>query len=82
MQHLNTSTPHSTPSKSGDENGKRKLTNKAPTSSRRGELFEDAQSALLTWCFHTKQAQYTPSSITAAALLPDSILNTLACQGA
>jgi hypothetical protein len=81
MQHSNTSTPHSTPSKSGDENGKRKRTNNTPTSSRRGELFNDAQTALLIWRFQTKQAQYSPSSITATALLPDSILDALARHG-
>jgi hypothetical protein len=82
MQHSNTSTPHSTPSKSADENGKRKLTQKAPSSSRRKELFKEAQNAIRTWRFRTKQTRYSPSPITAAALLPDPIIDILARRGA
>lgn len=72
------SSQHTTPSKSADENGKRKLTVRPPPSTRRGPHLEAARTVLEAWRLRTKQRQYTPSSLTAASLLPDSILKVLA----
>jgi bloom syndrome protein len=72
----NAGSPPTTPSKSADKNGKRKLTK--PPAARRGALLESAQNALVRWCFQTKLDRYNPSSITAIFLLPDPIIKTLA----
>ena len=45
---------------------------------RRGNHLQNVQGALERWCFKTKHDRYSPSSVTAVALLPDPILTTLA----
>lgn len=71
------SSQHSTPSKSSDENGKRKMVTKQPAT-RRGQHLKSAREALENWRFRTKLARYSPSSVTAAFLLPEAILKKLA----
>jgi hypothetical protein len=48
---------------------------------RRDEHLKNARAVLEKWRFDTKRAHYTPSSFTASALLPDTILTTLASNG-
>ena len=76
--HDGASSTHSTPSKSVNENGKRNMTTKPTTARRGGEHLQDARTALESWHFKTKRARYTPSSLTAPSLLPDTVLTTLA----
>ena len=76
------SSAHSTPSKERNPNGKRPMvpaTNKPKRSSRRGgEHLTNARLLLEHWRFKTKRDCYTLGSLTASAILPDSILRTLA----
>ncbi|KAF8816985.1 P-loop containing nucleoside triphosphate hydrolase protein [Phlegmacium glaucopus] len=76
--HDGVSSTHSTPSKSADQNGKRKMTTKQTTARRGGEHLQQARTALESWRFKTKRARYTPSSLTVPSLLPDAVLTTLA----
>lgn len=54
------------------------MTTKPATARRGGEHLQDARTALESWRFKTKHARYTPSSLTAPSLLPDTVLTTLA----
>jgi hypothetical protein len=45
---------------------------------RRGDHLQNVRGALERWRFKTKRDRYSPSSVTAVALLPDPILTTLA----
>jgi len=54
------------------------MTTKPTTTHRRGEHLQHVRTALESWSFKTKRARYTPSSLTAPSLLPDTALTTLA----
>jgi hypothetical protein len=70
---------HTTPSKSTNANGKRKMErSKDGLSTRRGQHLQDVRGALEHWRFKTKRDCYSPSSVTAVTILPDPILTTLA----
>jgi len=82
---------HSTPTKSLNANGKRAMkikdegrveplvTQKLQGAAiRRGERLANAHQALIQWRIKTRLAFYSPSPFTAEAILPDSILTTLA----
>ncbi|KAF9033337.1 P-loop containing nucleoside triphosphate hydrolase protein [Panaeolus papilionaceus] len=69
--------PHSSPSKSVNGNGKRPMGNREPPKRQKAHL-KAAKDALLEWRYQTKLSKYTPSSLTAAAILPDTILTKLA----
>ena len=45
---------------------------------RRGDRFANARHALIQWRIETRLAFYSPSPFTAEAILPDSVLTTLA----
>lgn len=79
--------PPASPSKSTNPNGKRVLmsasvplepTSVKPLAARRGPLLEQARDVLHAWRLRTKQARYSPSSVTAVSLLPDSVIRSLA----
>jgi chemotaxis protein histidine kinase CheA len=71
---------HSTPSKSHNSNGKRSMVMEKASkmSNRRGNHLKHVRSELECWRFETKAKRYSPSPVTAAAILPDPILTTLA----
>ena len=54
------------------------MTTKQTTARRGGEHLQQARTALESWRFKTKRSRYTPSSLTAPSLLPDTVLTTLA----
>ncbi|GLB46004.1 putative P-loop containing nucleoside triphosphate hydrolase protein [Lyophyllum shimeji] len=78
------SSVHSTPSKTINANGKRpmQLPEDYVPAKRRGEHLKEARAALEAWRFKVKRSCYTPSPFTAAAILPDPVLKTLASNGA
>jgi len=81
---------HSTPSKFPNANSKRamKIKDKGQVESvtpkvqgaatRQGERLANARQALIQWRIKTCLARYSPSPFTAEAILPDTILTTLA----
>jgi hypothetical protein len=70
---------HTTPSKSPDTNGKRRMQrSKDGPITRQGEHLKDARGALERWRFKTQRDHYSPSSVTAVTLLLDPTLTTLA----
>lgn len=82
------SSPPLTPSKSPNINGKRSLVPSQPTAPthtppkqpgpRRGTHLENARTSLFAWRLRTKQARYSPSSITATSLISDATIRSLA----
>jgi hypothetical protein len=73
------SSEHTTPSKSTNANGKRKMErSKDGLSTHRGQHLQDVRGALEHWQFKTKRDCYSPSSVTAVTISPDPILTTLA----
>lgn len=73
-------TPHPSPSKSTNANGKRALrdTTTFQGKRRRAEHLAAAKRALQAWRLETFSSLYSPSSFTAVAILPDDNLTTLA----
>jgi hypothetical protein len=74
------STPHPSPSKSTNANGKRVLQDNTTfqCKRRRAEHLAAAKKALQAWRLETFCRLYSLSSITAVAILPDDNLTTLA----
>jgi superfamily II DNA helicase RecQ len=73
------STEHTTPSKSTNANGKRRMErSKDGPSTRRGEHLQNARKVLEHWRFNTKQTRYTLGSVTAEVIMPNPTLTTLA----
>lgn len=73
------SSAHSTPSRSTNVNGKHPIQrSKEGPSTRRRDHLQNARAALIRWRFNTKRDRYSPSSTTAVTLLPEAALTTLA----
>jgi hypothetical protein len=73
------SSAHTTPSKTTNVNGKRPMErSKDGPATRRGEHLQNVRHALERWRFKTKRDRYSPSSVTAVTILPDPTLTTLA----
>ncbi|KAF8064097.1 P-loop containing nucleoside triphosphate hydrolase protein [Lyophyllum atratum] len=74
---------HSTPSKSTNVHGKRPMQSHEDylPAKRRGDHLKDARAALEAWRFDVKRNRYTPSPFTAATILPDPVITTLASNG-
>jgi hypothetical protein len=73
------SSVHTTPSKTTNTNGKRPMErSKDGPATRRGEHLQNVRYALERWRFKIKRDRYSPSSVTAIAILPDPTLTTLA----
>ena len=73
------SSAHTTPSKTANTNCKRPMErSKDGPANRRGEHLQNVRHALERWCFKTKRDQYSPSSVTAITVLPDPTITTLA----
>lgn len=72
--------PHSTPSKTTNRNGKRVMTHdsRSGPATRRGEHLKNVRSALENWRFKIKMCQYSPGPFLSMAILPDKTLTTLA----
>ncbi|KAJ3494147.1 hypothetical protein NLJ89_g10868 [Agrocybe chaxingu] len=67
-----------TPSKTLNTNGKRPMSVSKPPPPRKSDHLQDARQALQSFRVRLKKAHFTPSSLTALAILPDSIIKTLA----
>ena len=79
---LHSASLESSPSKTINQNGKRRMGPRSETPKvRRDEHLKKAWAVLEKWRFNTKRAHYTPSSFTASALLPDTTLTALASNG-
>ncbi|RXW12159.1 hypothetical protein EST38_g13694 [Candolleomyces aberdarensis] len=63
---------------SGRQDGKRRMCHGGTTCTK--DHLHAAQQALIDWQFTIKERDYTPSSFTAAAILPDRILKALASK--